>query len=101
CGRLRAAVEIHGAVFRAGDPDLACGGAEAAALAAVALALSWRGDRVCDVLAGHHLECRTSLGLVPEADLRAHPRRGFSTRLSRRVDSDPDRVRNALCLHPR
>ena len=38
----RAAVEIHRAVLRAGDPDLADRGAETAALADLAMALSRR-----------------------------------------------------------
>ena len=65
CG---AAVEIHRAVLRPGDPDLARGRAEAAALAALALALSRRARCARDLLAGHPLERRSPLGLVPQAD---------------------------------
>ena len=43
--RLRAAVEIHRAVLRAGDPDLAGRRSQAAALADLALALSRRARR--------------------------------------------------------
>ena len=50
--RRRAAVEIHRAVLRPGDPDLAGGGAETAALADLALALSRRPGGAGGVRAG-------------------------------------------------
>ena len=48
--RLRAAVEIHRAVLRAGDPDLAGRRSQAAALAGLALALSRRAGRAARCL---------------------------------------------------
>ena len=66
-GRCGAAVEIHRAVFRSGDPDLAGGGAEAAALADLALALSRRPRGAGDLRAGDSLERRSPLGLLPQA----------------------------------
>ena len=45
--RLRAAVEIHRAVLRAGDPDLAGRRSQTAALADLAVALSRRAGRGC------------------------------------------------------
>ena len=67
---------------------------EAAALADLAMALSRRAGRACDVCAGHSLECRSSLGILHQAD---GPRadRGFQAGLHRRIDPDADRVRNA------
>ena len=99
-GRLRAAVEIYRAVLRAGDPDLAHRGAETAALADLALALSRRPGRARDVCAGHPVECRSPLGLLHQAD-GPRPDRGFPTRLHRRTDPDPDRVRDAAGVDPR
>ena len=61
-------VEIHRAVFRPGDPDLAGERSEAAALAGLALALSWRPRCTGAVFAGPALECRSSLGLLHQAD---------------------------------
>ena len=65
------AVEIHRAVFRAGDPDLAGERSETAALADFAVALSRRPRFACDVHAGHSLECRSPLGLLHQADSAA------------------------------
>ena len=104
CGRRRrrrrAAVEIHRAVLRAGDPDLAGRRSETAALADLAMALSRRPGRARDVCAGHPLECRSPLGLLHQAD---GPRadRGFQTGLHRRTDPDPDRLRDTAGVHPR
>ena len=83
-GRRGAAVKIHRAVFRPGDPDLADRGAKAAALAVVALALSRRAGRAGDVFAGHSLECRSPLGLLHQAD-RPRQDRGFPPGLHRRT----------------
>ena len=98
--RCGAAVEIHRAVFRPGDPDLAGGGSETAALADLAMALSRRPRRACDVCAGHPVERRSPLGVLYQAD---GPRadRGFQAGLHRRTDPDPDRVRDAAGVHPR
>ena len=99
-GRRGAAVEIHRAVLRPCDPDLADCGAKAAALADLAMALSRRADRVCDLLAGDPVECGAQLGLLHQADgPRAH--RGFPPRLHRRTGADPGRLRDAAGVHPR
>ena len=97
----RAAVEIHRAVFRPGDPDLAGRGAETAALADLALALSRRPGGAGGVCAGHSLERRSPLGLLPQADVRPRPDREFPAGLHRRTDSDPDRLRDAAGVHSR
>ena len=94
-GRGRSpAVEIHRAVFRAGDPDLAGRRSEIAALADLAVALSRRPGRACDVRAGHPVECRSPLGVLHQAD-GPRPDRGFQAGLHRRTDPDADRVRDA------
>ncbi len=99
-GRRGAAVEIYRAVFRPGDPDLAGLRSQIAALAALALALSRRPRRAGAVFAGHALECRSPLGLLHQAD-RPRQDRGLSPDLHRRIDSDPDRIRNAIGMDPR
>ena len=93
-GRRGVAVEIHRAVFRPGDLDLAGDGAETAALADLALALSRRRRRAGDICAGHPLERRSPLGFLHQA-ARPRPDRGFQAGVHRRVDPDPDRIRNA------
>ena len=98
--RLRAAVEIHRAVLRAGDPDLADRRSQAAALAGLAMALSRRARRARDVCAGHPVERRPSLGFLHQADGTGE-NRGFPPGLHRRVDPDADRVRDAAGMDPR
>ena len=87
-------------VFRPGDPDLAGRRPKTAALADLALALSRRPGCAGAVFAGHSLERRSPLGLLHQAD-RPRPDRGFQAGLHRRIDPDPDRVRNAAGVHPR
>ena len=98
--RLRAAVEIHRAVLRAGDPDLAGRRSQAAALADLALALSRRARRAGAVCAGHSLERRAPLGFLHQAD-GAGEDRGFPPGLHRRTDPDADRVRDAAGVDAR
>ena len=71
---------------------------EAAALAAFALALSRRPRCAGDVFAGHSLERRSPLGLLHQAD-RPRPDRGLPPGLHRRIDPDPDRIRDAAGVH--
>src|SRR5262249_38401845 len=99
-GRLRAAFEIYRASVRTRDCDLASGCAEAAALAAHALAISRRALCLRLVCPGGVLELPASLGLVPEADRGAGRLRGFSPALHRRTGTDPDRVCDAAGFHP-
>ena len=68
---------------------------EAAALAGLALALSRRPRCAGAVFAGHALECRSPLGLLHQAD-RPRQDRGFPAGLHRRIDPDPDRIRDAV-----
>ena len=98
--RLRAAVEIHRAVLRTGDPDLAGRRPQAAALADLTLALSRRAGRGAAVCACHSLECRAWLGLLHQAD-GAGEDRGFPPGLHRRTDPDADRLRHAVGVDPR
>ena len=56
--------------------------------------------RACGVFAGHPLERRSPMGFLHQAD-RPRPDRGFQAGLHRRIDPDPDRVRDAAGLHPR
>ncbi len=98
--RLRAAVEIHRAVLRTGDPDLAGRRSQAAALADLALALSRRARRAGSVCAGHSLERRAPLGFLHQAD-GAGEDRGFPPGLHRRADPDADRVRDAAGVDAR
>ena len=98
--RRGAVVEIHRAVFRPGDPDLADRGAKTAALAALAVALSRRHRRVRDFFAGDFVERRSPMGVVHQA-ARPRAHRGFYAALYRRVDPDPDRVRDAAGVHSR
>ena len=73
---------------------------EAAALADLALALSRRPRCAGAVFAGHPLECRSSLGVLHQAD-RPRADRGFQAGLHRRIDPDPDRVRDAAGIDSR
>ena len=73
---------------------------ETAALADLAMALSRRPRRARDVCAGHPLERRSPLGLLHQAD-RPRADRGFPSRFHRRIDPDPDRVRDAAGVHSR
>ncbi len=87
-GRRRPAVEIHRAVFRPGDPDLAGQRARAAALADQPVALSRRPRGPGAVCAGHCLERRSSMGVLYQA-ARPRPVRGFHARLSSARRSRP------------
>ena len=98
-GRCGAAVKIHRAVFRSGDPDLAGGGAKTAALVDLAMALSRRPRGAGGVCARAALERGSALGLLPQA-VRPRQDREFQAGLHRRAGSDPDRIRNAAGLHP-
>ncbi len=98
--RLRVAVEIHRAVLRAGDPDLAGCRSQTAALADLALALSRRARGASSVCAGHSLERRAPLGLLHQAD-GAGEDRGFPPGLHRRTDPDADRIRDAAGVDAR
>ena len=93
CRRRGGSIEIHRAVLRPGDPALADRDPEAAALADLAMALSRRAGRDCDVRPGHSLECRTSLGILHQAD-GAGADRGFQAGFHRRIDPDADCLRN-------
>ena len=55
---------------------------------------------LADIFAGHPLERRSPLGLLHQAD-RPRPDRGFQAGVHRRIDPDPDRVRDAAGVHPR
>src|SRR6185312_12315348 len=93
CGRRRPAVEIHRAVFRPGDPDLAGQRSPVATLAGQPMALSRRPRGAGAVCAGPGLERRSPMGVLHQA-ARSRPRRGFQAGLHRRGDPDPGRVRN-------
>src|SRR5262249_57113856 len=65
--RLCTAVEVYRDVLWPGDCDLADRGAEAEALAAVALALSRRPRGALAVCTGHPVECRSPMGILHQA----------------------------------
>jgi hypothetical protein len=99
-GRRGAALEIHRAVFRARDPDMADRGPKTAALAGFAMAVSRRHRCVRNLLAGHCVECRAPMGVAIKT-ARPCPDRGFYAWLYRRSNPDPDRGRDAFCLYAR
>ena len=81
CGRLRGAVEIHRAVLRAGDPDLAGRRSQIAALADFAMALSRRPRRAHAVRAGHSRGMPITTGF-PSSSRWAGPGSRISARSS-------------------